>query len=67
MDPRVVAARGDDVVVLYHQRGVDNAGRRVDCEVLGLYRVRDDRLAGAQMFYFDTVGVAEFLAQAVRP
>jgi len=66
MDARVIAAQGDDVVVLWHQRGRSATGESVDEEVLGLYRFRDGKLARAQMFYFDTVPVATFLAKA-RP
>jgi ketosteroid isomerase-like protein len=64
MDPKVIAAQGDDVVVLWHQRGCKEDGESIDEEVLGLYRFRDGRLARAQMFYFDTVVVANFLAKA---
>jgi uncharacterized protein len=64
MDPRVVAARDDDVVVLWQQRGLDAAGNRFECPVLGLYRVRDGKLARAQMFYFDTTATAEFLKRS---
>jgi hypothetical protein len=39
--------------VLWHQRGRDRAGRWLDTPVLGLYQVRDGKLARAQMFYFD--------------
>jgi len=66
MDPRVVAAGEDEVVVLWHQRGVSSAGEHFDGEVLGLYRMRRGRLARAQMFYFDTTGAASFLARATR-
>ena len=64
MDPQVVAARGDDVVVLWHQRGCSRDGESIDEEVLGFYRFRDGKLVRAQMFYFDTVPVANFLAKA---
>jgi ketosteroid isomerase-like protein len=64
MDPQVIAGRGDDVVVLWHQRGRSGDGESIDEEVLGLYRFRDGKLARAQMFYFDTVPVADFLAKA---
>jgi len=64
MDPQVVAARGDDVVVLWHQRGRSRDGESIDEEVLGLYRFREGKLARAQMFYFDTVPVANFLSKA---
>jgi ketosteroid isomerase-like protein len=64
MDPRVVAAAGDEVVVLWQQRGVAPAGERFDGEVLALYKLRGGKLIRAQMFYFDTVATARFLANA---
>jgi uncharacterized protein len=63
MDPRVVAASEREVVVLWRQRGVRAQGVRLDSPVLGLYEVRDGRLARAQMFYFDPVAVEAFLEQ----
>jgi uncharacterized protein len=60
---RVVASSDDEVVVLWHQRGRDR-GQELDTPVLGLYQVRDGKLARAQMFYFDPLAAAEFLAQA---
>jgi ketosteroid isomerase-like protein len=59
---RVVASSEDEVVVLWHQRGRDHARRWLDTPVLGLYQVRDGKLARAQMFYFDPLAAAEFLA-----
>jgi ketosteroid isomerase-like protein len=67
MDPRIVAASEDVVVVLWHQRGVSQTGDRFDGEALGLYHLRDGKLARAQMFYFDTAAVAGFLAKAITP
>ena len=64
MDPRVVAATEDEGVVLWRQRGVSPSGERFEGEVLGLYQLRDGKLARAQMFYFDTVAVVNFLKQA---
>jgi uncharacterized protein len=64
MDPQIIATRGDDVVVLWHQRGRSGDGESIDEEVLGLYRFREGKLARAQMFYFDTVSVGNFLAKA---
>ena len=64
MDPRVVAANEDDVVVQWRQRGISSSGARFDGEVLGLYRVRNGKLARAKMFYFDTAAVAAFLEKA---
>jgi uncharacterized protein len=64
MDPRVVAACGDEVVVLYRQRAVSAGGERLDAPVLGLYQVRDGKLTRAQMFHFDTAAIIGFLARA---
>ena len=64
MDPRVVAASDDEVVVLWRQRGRSTVGDRFDGPVLGLYRVADGKLARAQMFYFDTAMLVGFLAGA---
>lgn len=67
MDPQLVGVHGDAVVVLWHQRGADTAGRRIDTEVLGMYRLVDGKLARAQMFYFDPAQVADFLSAARKP
>ena len=65
LDPRVIAASKDEVVVLWNQRGVGRGGARFEGEVLGLYHLRGGKLARAQMFYFDTAAVADFLAKAM--
>ena len=65
MDPRVVGASDDEVVVLWRQRGLSKLGDRIDTPVLGLYQLRDRKLARAQMFYFDTAGVLSFLEKAM--
>ena len=64
MDPRIVAAGDEEVVVLWRQRGRSPSGERLDSQVLGLYRLHDGRLARAQTFYFDPVTVAAFIAAA---
>jgi ketosteroid isomerase-like protein len=64
MNPRVVAASEDQGVVLWRQRGVSPSGERFEGEVLGLYQIREGKLARAQMFCFDTVAVASFLKKA---
>jgi ketosteroid isomerase-like protein len=64
MDPRVVAASDDEVVVLWRQRGISPAGDRFDGPVLGLYQMREGKLARAQMFYFDSAALVSFLANA---
>ena len=64
MDPRVVAAGPEEVVILWQQRGVSPAGDGLETPVLGVYQVRKGKLARAQMFYFDTAEVNDFLARA---
>ena len=64
MLPEVIAAADDRVVVRWHQRGRSPAGLCLDGQVLGLYQIRQERLARAQMFYFDTDAVKRFLADA---
>jgi ketosteroid isomerase-like protein len=66
LDPRVVAAAGQEVVVLWRQRGLAPAGEFLDTEVLGLYRLRAGKLARGQMFYFDPAAVCAFLARTSR-
>jgi ketosteroid isomerase-like protein len=64
MDARIVAECGDEVIVHWRQRGISSLGERFEGEVLGLYRIRDGKLARAQMFYFDTAAVVSFLSKA---
>ena len=63
MDPRVVATNENEVVVLWRQRGLAQSGEQFEGEVLGFYHIREGKLARAQMFYFDTAAVADFLAR----
>jgi ketosteroid isomerase-like protein len=64
MDPRVLGATEDEVVVLWQQRAVSPAGEGLETPVLGVYQICDGKLARAQMFYFDPVAVKDFLARA---
>jgi len=64
MDPRVITAEGDEVVISYHQRAVGPDGERFDSPVLGIYEVRDGKFARAQMFHFDTAAIVGFLGRA---
>ena len=65
MDPHIVGSNEHEVVVLWRQRGLSPSGERFDAEVLGLYQIRDGKLARAQMFYFDTAAVTTFLASSM--
>ena len=64
MDPRVVAAGPEEVVILWQQRAVSPAGDGLETPVLGVYQIREGKLARAQMFYFDPAAVNDFLARA---
>jgi uncharacterized protein len=64
MDPRVVASKGDEVVVLYTTRALAPDGERFESQVLGLYEVRDGKFARAQMFHYDTAAMLAFLERA---
>jgi ketosteroid isomerase-like protein len=66
MDPRVIGADDQRIVILYHQRGVSPSGERFDDEVIGLYELRDFKLSRAQMFYFNEAALAQFLQRAAR-
>ena len=63
-DPRVISEKDGEVVVLYHMRAVAPSGERLDSPVIGLYKVRDGKLARAQMFHFDTHAINAFLERA---
>ena len=64
MDPRVVATEGEEVMVLYTTRAVSPDGERFESPVLGLYEVRDGKLARAHMFHYDTAAILAFLERA---
>lgn len=64
LDPRVVAASEEEVVILWRQRGASPTGERIDTPVLGLYKLHEGKMVRAQMFYFDTAGVLKFLEKA---
>jgi uncharacterized protein len=63
MDPQIIAATEENVVVLWRQRGITSEGIRFDGEVLGRYRIREGKLFSAKMYYFDTIAVGKFLAE----
>lgn len=64
LSPRIVAVSDEEVVVEWQQRGLSPNGDRFESPVLGLYRIRNGKLARAQMFYFDTAAVVRFLEKA---
>jgi ketosteroid isomerase-like protein len=64
MDPRVISESDGEVVVEYRQRALSPSGERFDAPVVGIYRVRDGKFAGARMFHYDTAAINAFLARA---
>ncbi|HZC14790.1 MAG TPA: nuclear transport factor 2 family protein [Thermoleophilaceae bacterium] len=64
MNPRIVATAGDEVTVVYTQRAVSPLGERFEWPVVGLYEVRDGKLARAQMFHYDTAAIMAFLERS---
>lgn len=64
MDARVVGGKGNEVAVLWRQRGLSPSGERFEGEVIGLYEIRNFKLTRAQMFYFDTLELKQFLDRA---
>ncbi|MPZ58767.1 MAG: hypothetical protein GEU91_20200 [Rhizobiales bacterium] len=64
MDPIVVAASGDDVIVRYTWKGRDSAGRSIAADTLAHYEVRDGKLARARMYHYDLTGLLDFLSAA---
>jgi ketosteroid isomerase-like protein len=64
MDPEIVAANDEDVVVRYTWKARDGANRTFETETLACYKIRDGKLARAQMYYYDLTGLLEFLRDA---
>lgn len=64
MDPIIVAASGDDVIVRYTWKGRDSAGRSIAADTLAHYEVRDGKLARARMYHYDLTGLLDFLSAA---
>jgi ketosteroid isomerase-like protein len=64
--PDVEFSTDKEVVVLWSQRGITTSGERFDGPVLALYGLRDGKLTRAEMFYFDTAAVADFLRRATE-
>jgi uncharacterized protein (DUF1330 family)/ketosteroid isomerase-like protein len=65
LDWTVVASGDEEVVVRWHQRGLDpDTGAAFDGEVVSVYRVRDGRVREARMFHADTDAVVRFLGAA---
>lgn len=64
MDPIVVCASGNDVIVRYVWKGRDSVGRSIAADTLAHYEVRDGKLARAKMYHYDLTGLLDFLSAA---
>jgi ketosteroid isomerase-like protein len=62
-----VATSGEEVAVIYTQRGLGADGERFEAPVIGVYEVREGKFARAQMFHYDTAAVLAFLERAAQP
>jgi ketosteroid isomerase-like protein len=62
MEPRVVAAQDAEVVVRYRWKGRDAAGNAFETPIMAHYQVQDQKLARAQMYHYDLIGLARFVA-----
>lgn len=60
LEPQFFAA-GDQVVVLWRQRGSTRGGECLDMPAVSVYRMEDGRIVDSRMFNFDTVAVSAFL------
>jgi uncharacterized protein len=55
------------VCALFRHKGLDRAsGARFDAPEVGIYRVRDNRVARSQMFHADSAAVVAFLDEVSR-
>jgi uncharacterized protein len=53
---------GDYVIVLWRLKGLDvSSGRMLDMPTVSVYKLRDGKVVESQMFYSDTVAIAQFL------
>lgn len=57
---------GEYVVVLWRLKGLDaSIGRMLDVPTVSVYKMRDGKIVESQMFYSDTVAIAQFLADKI--
>jgi uncharacterized protein len=62
LDPQFWGDGAGTVCVLFRHRAVDRVrGVRLDAPEVGIYQVRDRRVARSQMFHADSAAVAQFL------
>ncbi|NJO40273.1 MAG: nuclear transport factor 2 family protein [Cyanobacteria bacterium CRU_2_1] len=54
---------GEYVIVLWRLKGLEaSSGRTLDSPTVSVYKMRDSKIVESQMFYSDSVAIAQFLA-----
>jgi ketosteroid isomerase-like protein len=63
LDARLWGDGAGTVCAVFYHRARDRAsGERFDAPEVGIYRIRDDRVAASQMFHADSAAVVGFLS-----
>lgn len=63
LDARFWGDGAGTVCAVFRHRARDRAsGERFDAPEVGIYRIRDDRVASSQMFHADSAALIEFLS-----
>jgi ketosteroid isomerase-like protein len=67
LDAQFFSDGAGTVCAVFRHRGVDPVtGARFDAPEVGVYRIRNDRVARSQMFHADSAAVVTFLRNAER-
>lgn len=67
LDAQFFSDGAGTVCAVFRHRGVDPVtGARFDAPEVGVYRIRNDRVARSQMFHADSAAVVTFLRNAGR-
>jgi ketosteroid isomerase-like protein len=65
LDARLWGDGAGTVCAVFHHRARDRvSGNRFDAPEVGIYRIRDGRVAASQMFHADSAAVIRFLSKA---
>lgn len=64
LDAMFLEADDGTVAAIFRHRAVDAGGRRLESPEVGVYELRDGRIARSRMFHFDTAALRRFLDDA---
>jgi ketosteroid isomerase-like protein len=63
LDARFWGDGAGTVCAVFRHRAHDHAsGKRIDAPEVGIYRIRDNRVANSQMFHADSAALVDFLS-----